>query len=138
MGFFRDPNPKSKTLIELLPPNFPVLAADAGAGGAFVQLLPFILIFGIFYFLLILPQQRQRRKIQEMLANLKTGDRVLTSGGIYGTIVSFRDANVVQIQVANQVKLDLARSAVTAVEPAEGSASSRGETSQPEAGGKKK
>ena len=84
-------------------------------GGPLTQLLPFVLIFGIFYFLLIRPQQVQRRKTQEMLANLKTGDRVVTSGGIYGTIIGFRD-NIVQLQVANQVKLDVARSAVTGVQ----------------------
>ncbi|MBZ5514488.1 MAG: preprotein translocase subunit YajC [Acidobacteriia bacterium] len=94
-----------------------VLAADPGTGGAFVQFLPFILIFGIFYFLLILPQQRQRKKVQEMLGNLKTGDRVITSGGVYGTIVGFRDASVVQLQVAQQVRIDVARSAITGLQP---------------------
>ena len=96
--------------------NPPVLAADPGIGGGLVQLLPFVLIFGIFYFLLILPQQRQRRKIQDMLANLKTGDRVITSGGIYGTVVAFKDANVVQLQVASQVKIDVARSAIASLQ----------------------
>ena len=90
-------------------------------GGPLTQLLPFVLIFGIFYFLLIRPQQVQRRKTQEMLANLKTGDRVVTSGGIYGTIIGFRD-NIVQLQVANQVKLDVARSAVTGVQTDEAEA----------------
>jgi preprotein translocase subunit YajC len=84
-------------------------------GGAVAQLLPFVLIFGIFYFLLVRPQQVQRRKTQEMLANLKTGDKVVTSGGIYGTIITFRD-NVVQLQVASQVKIDVARSAITGVQ----------------------
>jgi len=84
-------------------------------GGPLTQLLPFVLIFGIFYFLLIRPQQVQRRKTQEMLANLKTGDRVVTSGGIYGTIAGFRD-NIVQLQVAGQLKLDVARSAITGVQ----------------------
>lgn len=102
--------------------NFPVLAADPGGGGALLQFLPFVLIFGIFYFLVILPQQRQRRKTQDMLANLKTGDRVITSGGIYGTIVGFRDLNVVQLQVASQVKLEVAKSAITGLESPEGAA----------------
>lgn len=99
------------------------LAGELPLSGALAQLLPFILIFGIFYFLLIRPQQVQRRKTQEMLANLKTGDRVVTSGGIYGTIVSFRD-NIVQLQVASQVKIDVARSAITGLQPdeAEGAA----------------
>ncbi|MBI1983360.1 MAG: preprotein translocase subunit YajC [Acidobacteria bacterium] len=100
--------------------NPPVLAADPGAGGTFVQFLPFILIFAIFYFLLILPQQRQRRKTQEMLANLKTGDRVVTGGGIYGTIVGFRSPSVLQLEVAHQVRIDVARSAVSGLQSAEG------------------
>jgi len=95
-------------------------------GGPLTQLLPFVLIFGIFYFLLIRPQQVQRRKTQEMLANLKTGDRVLTSGGIYGTIIGFRD-NIVQVQVASQVKLDVARSAITGVQADETEGASKRE-----------
>jgi preprotein translocase subunit YajC len=71
-------------------------------------------LFAIWYFLVIRPQSQQRRKLQDMLANLKTGDRVTTSGGIYGTIVGFREGTV-QLQIANQVKIDLARSAITGV-----------------------
>ncbi len=81
-----------------------------------MQFLPFILIFAIFYFLLILPQQRQRRKVQEMLANLKTGDRVVTNGGIYGTVVGFRTSSVLQLEVAHQVRIDVARSAISALQ----------------------
>ncbi len=97
-----------------------VLAADPGMGGALNQfLLLFAPLFLIWYFLVIRPQQQQRRKAQDMLANLKTGDRVITSGGIYGTIMGFRDG-VVQLQVANQVKIDVARSAITGLQPSEG------------------
>ncbi len=95
------------------------LAADPGVGGGLFQ---FLILFGplflIWYLLVILPQQRQRRKTQEMLSNLKTGDRVLTSGGIYGTIVGFRDT-VVQLQVSKEVKLDVARSAISGLQSAE-------------------
>ena len=86
----------------------------------------FVPLFLIWYFLVIMPQSRQRKRTQEMLTNLKTGDRVLTSGGIYGTIVGFRE-NVVQLQVANQVKIDVARSAITGLQPT---------ASEPEAAGK--
>jgi preprotein translocase subunit YajC len=82
-------------------------------GGALTQfLLLFAPLFAIWYFLVIRPQQQQRRKLQQMLGSLKTGDRVVTSGGIYGTIVGFRNG-VVQLQIANQVKVELARSAIT-------------------------
>ncbi len=106
-----------------------MLAADPGGGGVFLQFLPFILIFGIFYFLLILPQQRQRRKMQEMLASLKTGDRVVTTGGIYGTIVGFRSSNVLQLEIARQVRVEVARSAVSGLQPPEGEEAGRRETS---------
>ena len=90
-----------------------VLAADPGAGGALSQfLLLFAPLFAIWYFLVIRPQQQQRRKLQTMLSNLKTGDRVVTSGGIHGTIVSFRNG-IVQLQIANQVKVDVSRTAIT-------------------------
>jgi preprotein translocase subunit YajC len=100
-------------LIECIFGNSFLLAADPGAGGALSQfLLLFAPLFAIWYFLVIRPQQQQRRKTQAMLANLKTGDRVVTSGGIYGTIVSFRTGTV-QLQIANQVRVDVARSAIT-------------------------
>lgn len=99
-----------------------VLAADPGPLGGLTQfVLLFAPLFLIWYFLVIRPQQQQRRKTRDMLSNLKTGDRVVTSGGIYGTITGFRD-KVVQLQVANQVKLDVARSAITGLQSAEGGA----------------
>ena len=80
-------------------------------------------LFLIWYLLVILPQQRQRKKTQQMLANLKTGDRVLTSGGLYGTVVGFREG-VVQLQVSKEVKLDIARTAITGLQNAEAEAES--------------
>lgn len=95
--------------------NFILLAADPGVGGALSQFfILFAPLFAIWYFLVIRPQQQQRRKIQDMLSNLKTGDRVVTSGGIYGLVVSFKDG-VVQLQIASQVKVDVARSAITGI-----------------------
>jgi len=93
------------------------LAADpGGGGGALAQfLLLFAPLFLIWYFLVILPQQRNRKKTQAMLSSLKTGDRVMTSGGIYGLITGFR-GDIVQVQIANQVKVDMARSAITGVQ----------------------
>ncbi len=113
-------------MIECVLVNLTLLAADPGLGGMLTQLLPFALIFGVFYFLLIRPQQMQRRKTKDLLANLKTGDRVVTSGGIYGTIAGFRDS-VVQLQVANQVKIDVARSAISGLQPDEAQGPARRE-----------
>ena len=100
-------------------------------------LIPFIAVAVIFYFLLILPQQRQRRKVEAMLSSLKTGDRVLTSGGIFGTVVGFRD-EVVQLQIANQVRVDIARSAISSLQPASSDAGAGvKEAAKKEAVGKK-
>lgn len=105
-----------------------VLAADAGAGGALSQfLLLFAPLFAIWYFLVIRPQQQQRRKVQDMLSNLKTGDRVVTSGGIHGTVVSFREG-VVQLQIASQVKVDVSRSAITGLVQEETSGEAKQDT----------
>jgi preprotein translocase subunit YajC len=92
-----------------------ILAADPGAGGGWGILFLFGPLFVIWYFLVILPQQRNRRKTEQMLSGLKTGDRVLTSGGIYGLITGFR-GDIVQVQIANQVKVDIARSAITGIQ----------------------
>jgi preprotein translocase subunit YajC len=74
--------------------------------------LMLILIFAIFYFLLILPQQRRQKRWQAMLNDLKNGDRVVTSGGISGTIIALRD-QVVHLRVPpDGIKLEVARSAV--------------------------
>src|SRR5579859_398332 len=98
--------------------NWTFLAASSGAAQGLVGLLPFLLIFVVFYVLLIVPQQRQRRKTQDMLSNLKSGDKVVTSGGLYGTIVGFRDT-VVQLQVAPQVRVDVTRTAIAGLQAEE-------------------
>jgi preprotein translocase subunit YajC len=77
--------------------------------------LPLILIMVIFYFLMILPAQRRQKKVSEMLKALKTGDKVITNGGIYGTIVGLED-EAVQLRVAEQVKIKVARSAIAGLQ----------------------
>ncbi|MGD1103868.1 MAG: preprotein translocase subunit YajC [Terriglobia bacterium] len=115
-------------MIECLFVNPILLAADPGSAGAFPAPLLFLVSIGaIWYFLVLAPQSKQRKKLQEMLASLKTGDRVVTSGGIYGTIVGFRNGTV-QLQIANQVKVDLARSAITGVVTEEAVESSKQES----------
>ena len=109
-----------------------VLAAEPGGGGPLSLFVLFAPLFAIWYFLVIRPQQQQRRKLQTLLANLKTGDRVVTSGGIHGTIVSFRNG-VVQLQIANQVKVDVTRTAITGMVADEMAAEAK-----PEPAGKQK
>ena len=85
------------------------------SGGGLVMWLPLVLIFGIFYFLLILPQQRRQKQWQQMLANLKTGDRVVTSGGLRGTIIALKD-DAVHLRVApDNLRLEVARSSIASV-----------------------
>lgn len=91
------------------------LQAGGGGAAAFIwQILPILAIFAIFYFLVIAPANRQRRKTQAMLEALKKGDRVVTSGGIYGTIQSV-EGDSVQLKIADNVKIRLLRSAVASV-----------------------
>jgi preprotein translocase subunit YajC len=83
-----------------------------GSTNPIVGFLPIILIFGIFYFLLFLPMQRQKKQQQKMLSALQNGDRVLTSGGLMGTIVKLdADSLILRVRPDN-VKIEIARSAV--------------------------
>ncbi len=75
-------------------------------------------MFGIMYFLVIMPQQRQRKKVQEMLAAIKNGDRVITTSGIYGTINGM-DGDTIILKVADNVKIRVARAAIAQVEASE-------------------
>lgn len=90
------------------------LLAQAQPGGI-ALFLPLILIMVIFYFLMILPAQRRQKKVNEMLAALKNGDKVITNGGIYGTIVGL-EGDTVQLRIAEQVKMKVARSAIAGMQ----------------------
>jgi len=90
------------------------MQAPAQPGG-FSLFLPLILIMVIFYFLMILPAQRRQKKVAQMLKNLKNGDKVITTGGIYGTIVGLEE-DAVQLRIADQVKIKVARSAISHVQ----------------------
>jgi preprotein translocase subunit YajC len=94
---------------------------QAGAGSGFSSfLIPLGLMFGIMYFMVIMPQQRQRKKVQEMLSAIKAGDRVITNGGIYGTINGLDgDSVILKIATDPQVKIRVARSAIAQVETPE-------------------
>ncbi len=89
-----------------------------GFGGLGGFILPLLLMFGIMYFLVILPQQRQRKKVQEMLGAVKNGDKVVTTSGIYGTINGI-DGDTFILKVADNVKIRIARAAIAQVEAPE-------------------
>ena len=65
-----------------------------GLGGVLVGLMPFILIFAVFYFLIIVPQRKRQRELQEMISQLKAGDRILTTGGVIATIAAVREKSL--------------------------------------------
>lgn len=83
-----------------------------GGAGGFSALIPLVLMFAIFYFILIRPQQKKQREHKEMLKALKTGDQILTVGGIYGTIIAI-DESKVKLKIAEHVKIDVARSSIS-------------------------
>lgn len=87
------------------------LFQDAGGTSIIWTLLPFVFIFGIFYFLVILPQKRQKQQLQEMIASLKINDEVVTNGGIIGRIKEVKDTSFI-IQSAEKSFLEIGKSAV--------------------------
>jgi preprotein translocase subunit YajC len=81
-----------------------------GTGGL-LQFLPFALILGIFYFLILLPMKRRQKKVHEFQDALKVGDKIVTTSGIYGQITRLNDKSV-QVQIADKVRIEVARAAV--------------------------
>jgi len=91
-----------------------VLAMGASPDGGvspLVQLLPFALILGIFYLVILLPMRRRQKKVQEFLDALKVGDKVVTTGGLYGVVTKLGE-RALQIQIADRVRVEISRSAV--------------------------
>jgi len=93
-----------------------------GGLGALGGLVPMLLIIGVFYLLMIRPQQKRQRELQEMISQLKAGDRIVTTGGIIGTITTVRDASFF-IRSADKSIIEIARSAVAGIDGDEKKAS---------------
>src|SRR5687768_18092678 len=91
-------------------PSVMALSGSAEAGGL-LSFLPFALILAIFYFLILMPMQRRQKKVQEFQSSLKVGDKIVTTGGIYGQITRVNDKSV-QLQVADKVRIEIARASV--------------------------
>src|SRR3954447_11726127 len=100
-----------------LPSLVLALQAFSGGGmlGALTGLAPMLLIFVIFYVVLMLPMQRQRKALQQVIESLKKGDKVITTGGLYGEVVSV-DAATVILRIADNVRVKVARSAISGLE----------------------
>ena len=86
-------------------------ASPDGQVSPLVQLIPFALVLAIFYFVILLPMKKRQRKVQDFLGALKEGDKVVTSGGIYGAITKIKD-DAVQLQIAPNVRVDLSKAAI--------------------------
>lgn len=88
---------------------------QAGDGGnPFMMFVPIILIFVVFYFILIRPQQKKQKEHINLLAQLKKGDRVVTNGGIYGTVVDAKE-HIVVLKIADEVKIEVVKNAIATV-----------------------
>ena len=96
------------------------LAVQAGGGaGLLAGAVPFIFLFGILYFVMILPQQRKQKKWQAMLSELKNGDKIVTSGGLRGTIISLKEDALTFRVPPDNLKLEVTRASVVSVTTAE-------------------
>ena len=92
----------------------PPEGAEAGTGSLITSFLPFIAVILIFYFLIIRPQSKKRKETEKMLGGLKKGDKIVTIGGIYGTIQAVRETTVI-VRVDDNVKLEFTRSAISSI-----------------------
>ena len=91
--------------------SFVMAMSGAAQQGGLLSFVPFAIILVIFYVLILMPMQRRQKKVQEFQNSLKVGDKIVTTGGIYGQITRVNDKSV-QLQIANNVRIEIARAAV--------------------------
>ncbi len=91
--------------------TFFAMGSTTEGGSPWLQLVPFVLVLGIFYFIILLPMRRKQQKVQQFLDSLKVGDKVVTTGGIYGQVTRL-SGDTVQLQVADKVRIDVSKAAV--------------------------
>ena len=94
-----------------LPASLFAMGAPAEGGSPWLQFVPFVLVLAIFYFIILLPMRRKQQKVAQFLESLKVGDRVITTGGIYGQVTRLGDQSV-QLQVADKLKIEVAKAAI--------------------------
>lgn len=88
-----------------------IAMSDAGQAGGITAFVPFALILAIFYFLILMPMQRRQKKVQAFQNDLKVGDKIVTTSGIYGQITRLNEKSV-QLQIADKVRIEIARASV--------------------------
>ena len=87
------------------------MGATPEGSSPWLQLLPFAAVLGIFYFIILMPMKKKQQKVQEFLESLKVGDRIITTGGIYGQVTRL-GGDSVQIQIADKVRIDISKAAI--------------------------
>jgi preprotein translocase subunit YajC len=87
------------------------MGTQPDGGSPWLQLVPFVLVLGIFYFIILLPMRRKQQKVQEFLGNLKVGDRVITTGGMYGQVTRLGETSV-QLQIADKIRIEVAKASI--------------------------
>jgi preprotein translocase subunit YajC len=97
-------------MMMLVTPVFAMGAPPQG-GSPWLQFVPFVLVLAIFYFIILLPMKRKQQKVQTFLDGLKVGDRIVTTGGIYGQVTRLGEQSL-QIQIADKIKIEVARAAI--------------------------
>jgi preprotein translocase subunit YajC len=90
---------------------FFAMASTADGSSPWLQLVPFALVLGIFYFIILLPMRRKQQKVQQFLDALKVGDKIVTTGGIYGQVTRLGGESV-QLQIADKVRIEISKAAV--------------------------
>jgi preprotein translocase subunit YajC len=85
-----------------------------GQGSFITALVPFILVFVIFYLLIIMPSRKKQKKHQEMVGQLKAGDKIVTTGGIYGTVMGTKEDRI-EVKISSNVKIEITKTAVAAI-----------------------
>ena len=95
--------------------TFTVLAFAEGGGSPFIQFIPMILVFAIFYFLLLAPMRRRQKALSQTIANLKKGDKVITTGGLYGEVTRIEGEDL-YLKLNDDVRVRVAKSAIAGLE----------------------
>ena len=86
-------------------------ASPSSAVSPLIQFIPFVLVLGIFYFVILLPMKRRQKKVEEFLGALKVGDKVVTTGGLFGSVAKL-DTDSVHLQIAPNVRVEVSRTAI--------------------------
>ena len=87
------------------------MGASPDGGSPWLQFVPFVLVLAIFYFIILLPMRKKQQKVQQFLENLKVGDRVITTGGIYGQVTRL-GGDSIQLQIADKLRIEVAKASI--------------------------